>query len=54
MNILLDSRVLIWALSDDPRLSDKARGYIMDADNMIFYSAASFFPDYGEPCIVPV
>lgn len=41
MNILLDSHVLLWALTDDIRLSQKARNYIMDSDNFIFYSAAS-------------
>ncbi len=38
MNILLDSHILIWALSDDPRLSDDARRYIMDPENCIYYS----------------
>lgn len=41
MNILLDSHVLLWALTDDARLSQKARDHIMDPDNFIFYSAAS-------------
>ena len=43
MNILLDSHILIWALSDDPRLSDAARRYIMDPENCIYYSAVSLW-----------
>ena len=41
MDILLDSHILIWALTNDQRLSDKARACIMDPDNTIFYSAVS-------------
>ena len=41
MEILLDSHILIWALTNDQRLSDKARACIMDPDNTIFYSAVS-------------
>ena len=41
MNILLDSHILIWALSNDPRLSDKAKRYIMDSENCIYYSVIS-------------
>lgn len=41
MNILLDSHILIWALTNDPRLSDAARQYILDPGNYIYYSAVS-------------
>ena len=41
MNLLLDTHVLIWALTDDARLSQKARQLILDPDNAIYYSAAS-------------
>lgn len=41
MNILLDTHELIWTLNDDPMLSDKAREYIMDPDNTIYYSTVS-------------
>ena len=41
MKVLLDSHILLWALTDDPRLSRKAREYISDPDNFIFYSVAS-------------
>ncbi|HCT89931.1 MAG TPA: PIN domain nuclease [Lachnospiraceae bacterium] len=43
MNLLLDSHILIWALNDDPRLSDKARELIMDPDNAIYYSVVSIW-----------
>ena len=41
MNLLLDSHVLIWALNDDPQLSRKARDYLSNPDNLIYYSVAS-------------
>lgn len=43
MNILLDTHELIWALNDDPRLSQKAIEYISDQDNDIFYSTVSIW-----------
>jgi PIN domain nuclease of toxin-antitoxin system len=41
MNILLDTQIALWALTDSPRLSVKAREWIMDAGNTVFFSAAS-------------
>ncbi|RLB99248.1 MAG: PIN domain nuclease, partial [Deltaproteobacteria bacterium] len=41
MNILLDTHVLIWALENNPTLSDKAAANIINADNIVFVSAAS-------------
>ncbi len=41
MNLLLDTHILIWALNEDPRLSEKARELILDPDNAIYYSAVS-------------
>ncbi|MBU0992278.1 MAG: type II toxin-antitoxin system VapC family toxin [Proteobacteria bacterium] len=41
MNILLDTHVLIWALENNPTLSDKAVAAIINADNIVFVSAAS-------------
>ena len=43
MNLLLDSHVLIWALTEDERLSEKARHLILDPDNVIYYSTASIW-----------
>ncbi len=41
MNLLLDTHVAIWALNDDPALSEKARDLILDSDNTIYYSTVS-------------
>ncbi|MBR4473886.1 MAG: type II toxin-antitoxin system VapC family toxin [Oscillospiraceae bacterium] len=41
MNILLDTHIAVWAITDDPRLSEKAREIILDADNNIYVSAVS-------------
>lgn len=39
MNLLLDTHILIWALNEDQRLSEKARELI---------------PYYNEKCIISV
>ena len=41
MRLLLDTHILIWALADDPRLSEEARMLITDEDNTIYYSTIS-------------
>ena len=41
MNILLDTHIAIWALDDDPALSEEARNLILDSDNNIYYSTVS-------------
>ncbi len=41
MNPLLDTHIALWALADDPRLSETARELITDPDNTIYYSAVS-------------
>lgn len=41
MKLLLDTHILLWALTDDVRLSAKARKLIEDADNDICYSVVS-------------
>ena len=43
MNLLLDTHIAIWALNDDPALSDKARDLILDPDNTIYYSSVSIW-----------
>ena len=43
MNLLLDTHILIWALNDDPRLSEKARNLILDENNAIYYSSVSIW-----------
>lgn len=41
MKLLLDTHILIWALNEDPRLSDEAREMILDENNAIYYSTVS-------------
>lgn len=41
MNILLDTHVAIWAMTDDKRLTGKARDIILDPANDLYYSAVS-------------
>ncbi len=37
MNYLADTHILIWALLDSPKLSEKARTILLDRDNNIYY-----------------
>lgn len=41
MRLLLDTHALIWAFSNDPRLSPEAREAIVEGSNMVFVSAAT-------------
>lgn len=41
MNLLLDTHTLIWALENNPTLSDEARDAIIDGKNMVFISSVS-------------
>ena len=41
MKALLDTHIILWALTNDYRLSPKAREIISHRDNEIWYSAAS-------------
>ena len=43
MNLLLDTHVLLWTLTGDARLSERARQLILDEDNAIYYSTASIW-----------
>jgi PIN domain nuclease of toxin-antitoxin system len=38
---LLDTHAFLWWISDDPRLSEKAKEIIADGRNELFFSAAS-------------
>ena len=38
MNILADTHILLWALGDNPKLSQKGREILLSKDNKIFYS----------------
>lgn len=43
MNILLDTHVLIWALTGSPRLSRQETEIILSPENHVCYSAASLW-----------
>jgi len=43
MKLLLDTHVLLWWLSDNATLTEKARGWIGDPENTIFVSAVSLW-----------
>ena len=40
MRVLLDTHVLLWPLTDDRRLPERAREIIADTDNFVHVSAA--------------
>ena len=41
MRILLDTHSFLWWITDDPRLSPRAREIMSDGENRLFLSAAS-------------
>jgi len=41
MKYLLDTHAFLWFVSDDKRLSSKAKSIIQDSNNEIYFSAAS-------------
>ena len=41
MKLLLDTHILLWALTEDSRLSKKAKIFILDESNTIYYSTVS-------------
>lgn len=43
MQLLLDTHVMIWALEDNPKLTEQIRDYIVDSNNQIFVSTASIW-----------
>jgi PIN domain nuclease of toxin-antitoxin system len=43
MNILLDTNISLWSLTNDPRLPPEARDLISKEDNRIFWSVASMW-----------
>jgi PIN domain nuclease of toxin-antitoxin system len=43
MRILLDTHILIWALTTPERLDPRARAAILDAENEVLFSAASIW-----------
>ncbi len=43
MKILLDTHIVLWTLTDDKRLSEKARRLILNPQNRLFYSIGSLW-----------
>ena len=41
MNVLLDTHAFLWWITDSPRLSDRARDAMADANNTLLWSVAS-------------
>ena len=41
MRVLLDTHSFLWWVTDDPRLSPRARETMSDGENQLFFSAAS-------------
>lgn len=41
MNLLLDTHTFLWAIDNNPRLSQKARAAIINGNNVVFVSAAT-------------
>ena len=39
--ILLDTHIILWAISKDKRLTNKIRSYLLNPNNDIYYSIAS-------------
>jgi PIN domain nuclease of toxin-antitoxin system len=53
MNIILDTHIALWSLTNDPRLPPKARELISTADNRIFWSVASMWEVAKKKSIKP-
>ena len=47
MKVLLDTHTFLWIIAGDDRLSETARETFLNPENMLFFSAASFW----EICI---
>lgn len=43
MKLLIDTHILLWALSDDNRLPEKARKLLENEENSIYYSIVSIW-----------
>ena len=43
MNILLDTHIALWYLNGDSKLSEKAKSYIDDWENNLYFSIASLW-----------
>jgi len=43
MDILLDTQVILWSISDDSRLSSTARTVFLDPTNNLYFSMAGYW-----------
>ena len=43
MDILIDSHILLWALKGDTNIPEKAKDYILNPANRIFFSSATIW-----------
>ena len=43
MEILIDTHIALWYLNGDSKLSKKAKAYLNDTENTIFFSQASMW-----------
>ena len=43
MNILLDTHIALWAVTDSPKLRSRARDFILEPSNELFVSAATLW-----------
>jgi len=43
VKILLDTHILLWSLSDNPQLSEKAKEILMNEKNHLYYSIVSLW-----------
>lgn len=58
MKILLDTYILLWTLSNDTRLPEKAKKLIENEDNEIYYSIVSLWKveikHLAHPDVMPI
>ena len=45
MRLLLDTHVVLWAITNDERLTRKAAEWIINGENEVFYSLLSVWED---------
>lgn len=43
MKVLLDTHILLWAMTGSEKLSDKAKAFLVNAGNLCHFSAASIW-----------
>ena len=43
MKILLDTHLLLWGMTGNAKLSDRAKAYLQDTENLCYFSAASIW-----------